>query len=523
MEALQRWIRRMSSSQERVNVITESIEQELVDQDSAELVEYGFPRKTLFYQGLPYRAGFLGHLRFFPKARLRNLCIPSSIEHIPTDFLRNVKTVEIVAFEYGSRLMAIPTGGFSMCSALLSICIPQSVETIRGDAFSHCRSLRSLTFECGSALRLIQFQAFFRCVSLVSLDLPRSLEILADASFARCHSLQFVNIPLDSQLTRCKPFSFSECCRLRSIVLPAGLESFSWSVFKGTQLDEIDVDRQNRFFRVWDSFLIDIDCVSIYRYFGQETEVVIPNCFRMLELDCFAHNSSLANVVFEADCRLLLMKWGAFDSCRNLTAISIPASVEIIGRACFLGCSNLQIVSFLPDSRLESIERGAFASCFSIIQISIPASVLVLGIGCFDRNVSLRDLTFDTGSRLERIETRAFAMCSSLVSVCIPASVKYIGDSCFLGCTSMKNLTFEPGCRARTLSGRAYASSPARRLVVHCTCNRRGWFFIAMTVLLVVVMILSCWCSPRLRPLDLILSPYRLFQSWCNHFLGQMK
>ncbi len=80
----------------------------------------------------------------------------------------------------------------------------------------------------------------------------------------------------------------------------------------------------------------------------------------------------------------------AFDYCRTLTSVTIPASVTNIGTNAFYGCS-------------------------SLVSVTIPASVISIG-------------------------DYAFYGCG-LTNVMIPGSVTSIGDSAFYDCTGVTGLT----------------------------------------------------------------------------------
>ena len=63
----------------------------------------------------------------------------------------------------------------------------------------------------------------------------------------------------------------------------------------------------------------------------------------------------------------------AFEDCKTLTGITIPAGVTSIGAGAFRGCTSLTSVT-LPAG-LKSIDRNAFTFCESLTSITIPASV----------------------------------------------------------------------------------------------------------------------------------------------------
>ena len=71
---------------------------------------------------------------------------------------------------------------------------------------------------------------------------------------------------------------------------------------------------------------------------------------------------------------------GAFQDCKGLTSVCIPASVKIIGGYAFCGCDNLTSV-YIPDS-VTFIGDWAFAYCSRLASVSVPANA-VIGVSAF--------------------------------------------------------------------------------------------------------------------------------------------
>ena len=96
----------------------------------------------------------------------------------------------------------------------------------------------------------------------------------------------------------------------------------------------------------------------------------------------------------------------AFNSCSDLTKVTIPNSVTSIGGGAFAGCSRLISVT-IPNS-VTSIGDDAFASCSGLTSVTIGNGVTSIG-------------------------KSAFKSCSRLTSVTIPNSVTSIGNHAFFG------------------------------------------------------------------------------------------
>ena len=97
----------------------------------------------------------------------------------------------------------------------------------------------------------------------------------------------------------------------------------------------------------------------------------------------------------------------AFDSCEDLTSVTLPEWLESIGNSAFEDCYKLAIINI--PSTVKRIGDSAFESCYYLTSINLPEG-------------------------LESIEEEAFYYCESLTSINIPSSVTEIGEKAFYYC-----------------------------------------------------------------------------------------
>jgi len=138
----------------------------------------------------------------------------------------------------------------------------------------------------------------------------------------------------------------------------------------------------------------DDGVVTIDRYTGSETEVIIPS-----EIEGKTVKTIGAN---------------AFNGNKSIISVTIPNSVMVLGHSAFMGCSSLASVKI--GDNVANISANAFNGCSSLASIVIPD-----GIGY--------------------IESSAFQFCTSLKSIVIPGSVTDIQGSAF-GQSGLSSIRF---------------------------------------------------------------------------------
>lgn len=131
----------------------------------------------------------------------------------------------------------------------------------------------------------------------------------------------------------------------------------------------------------------------------------------------------------------------AFDSCSDLTSITIPDGVTTIGLAAFRFCSGLTSIT-IPDS-ITSIGGSAFSYCEALTSITIPDGVTSISGSTFAFCRGLTRITIPDS--LTSIGDYAFSACESLTSITIPDSVTSIGREAFSSCHSLTNITIPDG------------------------------------------------------------------------------
>ena len=167
---------------------------------------------------------------------------------------------------------------------------------------------------------------------------------------------------------------------------------------------------------------------------------------------------------------VIIIRWGAFYGCKELTQVSFPESLKKIEGAAFSGCNKISNLC-LPES-LKTIEQSAFLgnSCKSI---AIPSHVSKMGesgrdvfygdeLESIDVASDNRSFCSVDGVLYNKKKTKllfcptkkagavkvedgttsivagAFQDCKELTQITLPKTLEKIGRVAFIGCTTLK-------------------------------------------------------------------------------------
>ena len=305
-----------------------------------------------------------------------------------------------------------------------------SQMTYLGDYFFGATTLESIDFGKNSSITTITSNALIG-TNLTSIVLPERLEVLGYGALA---ATNITSIKLPDTLTTIEDGALG--CGLESITIPASVTSISAGAFTSYaggsgNIKSITVNPNNK---VYDS---RNNCNAIIE---TATNTLIAGCSYTKIPEGVESIGALA-----------------FNSCQNLTSITIPSTVTSIESAwdgdAFTNCTNLKVVYNL--SKLDIVKgSGTHGNVAYYAKVVInnenSNNYVTIGGVVYYKNtatnytaLALADVTktnINLDSRTTAIDSKAFAYNRNLTSIIIPKNVTSIGEDAFLGCGSLKTV-----------------------------------------------------------------------------------
>lgn len=170
--------------------------------------------------------------------------------------------------------------------------------------------------------------------------------------------------------------------------------------------------------------------------------ITIPDTVTDIGSMAFYSCKNLVNITLSKN--ITAIRDYSFMRCSSLENIVIPNGVKYICVQAFYDCENLKSI-ILPNS-LKEIYIHAFFGCASLEEIIIPDSVEKIGIRAFSECSSLKSIVIP--SKVTCIETDTFMDCTALSSVYLPEDMESIGARAFKNCANLKSITIPKSVNA---------------------------------------------------------------------------
>lgn len=159
-------------------------------------------------------------------------------------------------------------------------------------------------------------------------------------------------------------------------------------------------------------YIINSNEIMLTRYYGDETDVVIPETFSNYTVTIIGHS------VFHTG---------------KIESVVIPDSVYEIQDYAFASNSRLKSVT-LP-SGLRILGTNVFFNCPGLTEITLPSTIEKLDAYTFC-GAGLEKIEFPESNTFNSLSDYMFFQCPSLKEVVLPRTITTIPDNCFEQCPS---------------------------------------------------------------------------------------
>ena len=179
------------------------------------------------------------------------------------------------------------------------------------------------------------------------------------------------------------------------------------------------------------------------------TSVTIPNGVTSIKELTFSDCVLLTSVDFGDGVKTI--DWEAFYGCHFLTSITLGKSVSIIANSAFLECNRLNSIHISDLEAWCNIQWGGllptdyhlYLNGTEITNLVIPDFITSIKDAAFSRCTGITSITIPNS--VTSIGNNAFLGCTGLTSINIPNSVTSIGNNAFFGCTGLTTITIPNG------------------------------------------------------------------------------
>ena len=229
---------------------------------------------------------------------------------------------------------------------------------------------------------------------------------------------------------------FSGCINLEKIVFPSTLHGVPYGSLEDTKWYKAQPKGQIRCGR------------SLYKYTGEEEEVIIEDGVESIENKAFMDNKKIRKVTIPESVKVISPD--TFKNCTNLSEVILPKNLDFISSYAFQNCVSLEKIA-LPDG-MTKIANDVFSGCVNLRELIFPDTIeKIYGGGIFDGCKNLEKVhlpakaeghTYIEGWE-PRVEGYLFRGCEKLKEVTIPKGITKIMQETFNGCTSIEKIVVE--------------------------------------------------------------------------------
>ena len=239
---------------------------------------------------------------------------------------KNFFANELTAVILPQSIKTIGAYAFSYCQNLVEVTLPSELKKIENGTFCGCIKLQSI--QLASTVSSIGKWAFKGCEEITEIKIPTKIKKIQQGTFSGCKNLKHINIP--NGVKNIEGYAFFNCRSLKEIALPSKLENVDTTTFSSCP----NLADENGFV---------IIANILYNYYGEKTEITIPQSVIAIADEAFKNDSTIKNITIPEG--VLVIADSAFEKCVELESVNIPDSLAHIGNYAFSECPKLKITT----------------------------------------------------------------------------------------------------------------------------------------------------------------------------------
>jgi Leucine-rich repeat (LRR) protein len=321
----------------------------------------------------------------FRNTSLKNVTLPSSLRKMGKSCFLNCSLLDSVTIE--GEVEDIPESCFSDCKNLSSVQMPSSVRTISREAFAGCSKLKTISW--GNITSISTFA--FENSGIEELDFPSTLKHIAHGVFYGCKNLKKVDL---SKTSISEVDGFSGCTSLEEVIFSTNSKSISPSAFSGaTSLKEVDLSKTKINFlnsfcfgnctsleSIKLSELTDTICESAFSGCKNLTTIANTDNVKMVYSNAFEHTKLFNDIAENSPIIIGSVIYSHKGSIEDKKFV-VPTGITCICDSAF---KNQDIQTIKLNEELKYVGKGAFDGCKNLVSLTIPASVEIFkeSAGC---------------------------------------------------------------------------------------------------------------------------------------------
>lgn len=476
--------------------------------------------------GITYPVTTIGYSSFSGMKSLKKVHVPASVTMIGDQAFDDCAILDTVIVEPNAEgrygLTSIETSAFDWCKSLRYINLPPSLNTIGDHSFAHC-ALEEITIP--EKVESVGQGCFWLCQSLEKVEWNAAADIPKEC-FLACGNLQ--NIVISGGVQMLGESCFGDA-RLTSLVLPKSVSHIVGKIFKSCvniislnpEPPFLDQSLSSKDDFAGSSLYVPEGSVDVYKAsygwkkYGDSIHVVtlgpvLASNGLLYDIDLYSGNATLrkntdanGNSLYTASDYVIAdddvvangreyavrtVADGAFENCKNLKNLDLPATLASLGKNVFKGCDNLKslvVYGYVPSKIPElQFDENLYANCHVYVPKNALANYKAAeGWKNFGENLEAQkeflqaenglqftlklgkdphaivfNFEADKAQDASHIEIptsvdcynrtypvtglggECFRNCVTLQEVKIPETITTVGESCFSGCQNLENV-----------------------------------------------------------------------------------